>query len=139
MQTVVTMSQWAINRSPTKWHLPLEYHPERWTGDARFKNDDREALHPFSIGPRNCIGQKYVPGKLPPLLTATLFLMRAMLTGIPPISLAIVELRLVLARLLWNFDLELMPESEEWIERQKVYFLWEKIPLMVKLKPIVHN
>ena len=62
-----------------------------------------------------------------------------MLTASPPLSLAIVELRLVLARLLWNFDLKLMPESEEWIERQKVYFLWEKIPLMVKLKPVVHN
>ena len=42
------------------------------------------------------------------------------------------EMRLIIAKLLWHFDMELCVESEEWI-KQKVYTLWEKPPLMVKL------
>jgi hypothetical protein len=43
-------------------------------------------------------------------------------------------MRLILAQVLWNFDLELMPESTDW-SHQKVYAIWEKSPLYVKLKP----
>ena len=35
----------------------------------------------------------------------------------------------------YNFDLELCPESEGWAD-QKVYLLWEKHPLMVKLRDV---
>lgn len=51
------------------------------------------------------------------------------------ISLANHEMRLVLASMIWNFDLELCEESESWLD-QKVYILWVKGPLMVKLKTI---
>jgi hypothetical protein len=47
--------------------------------------------------------------------------------------LAMAEMRLVLARVLWEFDFELLPESNNWFD-QKSYFLWEKKPLMVKLE-----
>jgi hypothetical protein len=43
------------------------------------------------------------------------------------------EMRLLLAKVMFNFDLELCPESEGWTE-QEVYTLWQKKPLMVKLK-----
>jgi hypothetical protein len=43
-------------------------------------------------------------------------------------------MKLVLAKLLWNFDFKLCKESEEWAETQKVFVLWEKRPLMVKLR-----
>ena len=46
-------------------------------------------------------------------------------------------MRLILAKVLWNFDLELAPGSDGWVERQKVYGLWEKGPLMVKVRPVV--
>lgn len=49
-------------------------------------------------------------------------------------SLAWVEMRLILGRLLWNFDLALAPECSHWIERQKVFQVWEKTPLMVRIK-----
>lgn len=43
-------------------------------------------------------------------------------------------MRLLMTLLLWHFDLELMDESEDWID-QKIFTLWEKGPLMVKLSP----
>jgi len=43
-------------------------------------------------------------------------------------------MRLLIALLLWNFDLEIMPESKGW-QKQKVYLLWEKPPLMVQVTP----
>jgi hypothetical protein len=45
------------------------------------------------------------------------------------------EIHIILARLVWNFDMELQEESANWGERQKVYVLWDKPSLMVKLKP----
>lgn len=43
-------------------------------------------------------------------------------------------MRQILAKVLWNFDLELAPESDQW-SKQRLYTLWEKGPLMVKLTP----
>ena len=43
------------------------------------------------------------------------------------------EMRAILARVLWHFDFELCKESENW-DRQKVFFLWEKGDMMVKLR-----
>jgi cytochrome P450 len=52
-------------------------------------------------------------------------------------SLAYAEMRLIIARLLWNFDLELEEKSRRWIDGMKMFTLWEKPPLFVKLKPVV--
>lgn len=49
-------------------------------------------------------------------------------------SLAYAEMRLILARVLWNFDMTLAPgEDGIWIERQRVFLIWDKVPLMVDL------
>lgn len=48
--------------------------------------------------------------------------------------MALHEMRLVLAKLLWHFDFELLPESNGWIESQRVFALWEKKPLNVKIR-----
>lgn len=42
-------------------------------------------------------------------------------------------MRLILAKVLWNFDLSLTEVSEGWAETQRTYTLWEKPPLMVKI------
>lgn len=49
-------------------------------------------------------------------------------------SLAHSEARLIVCQLLYNFDIWLCPESVDWIEKQKVYFLWDKPGLMVNLR-----
>lgn len=53
-------------------------------------------------------------------------------------SLAYIEMRIILARVLWNFDLRLADESKDWLSRQKIYLLWEKSPLYVYLTPRSH-
>jgi len=44
-------------------------------------------------------------------------------------------MRLVLASVLFSFDLKLCEEAKDWAN-QKSYFFWKKGPLMVKLKAI---
>lgn len=100
----------ATHWSESNFTRPKEFIPERWLPEAKepdseFYHDDRASVQPFSIGPRNCIGK----------------------------NLANSEMRLILARVLWNFDLELCKESESWSD-QRSYILWEKPPLMCQLK-----
>lgn len=83
---------------------PYEFRPERWLGDAKYADDHLDALEPFSVGPRNCIGK----------------------------NLAWHEMRLLLASTLLHFDLELCTESQDWSD-QKTYTLWEKKPLICRL------
>lgn len=57
------------------------------------------------------------------------------------LSLAYFEMRSILARVLWNFDMQIEEESQEWSE-QKEYVLWQKPPLWIKLKhreDVVHE
>jgi hypothetical protein len=41
-------------------------------------------------------------------------------------------MRMILATLLYHFDLQLCQESQSWIE-QKCFTLWEKVPLMCRV------
>jgi hypothetical protein len=42
-------------------------------------------------------------------------------------------MRAILARSLWHFDIELCEESQGWFKGQKVFVLWDKLDLMIKL------
>ncbi|KAK8000961.1 trichothecene c-15 hydroxylase [Apiospora marii] len=105
--TVVEIWQWAVYNNPTIITEPENFAPERWLGDPKYKNDRLDAVQPFSVGPRNCIGK----------------------------NLAYAEMRMILARIIWNFDLSIAPQSRNWIKDNLVYFLWEKPPLEVALTP----
>lgn len=80
-QTLVNMSFLGANLSPANFAQPLAFAPERWLDDgpAEFKNDNKAAFQPFSVGTRNCIGR----------------------------NLAYAEMNLILAKVLWQFDLDL--------------------------------
>lgn len=59
--TLVGVPHWAAFRSPYNFARPEEFLPERFLGeDEQFANDKRDALQPFHVGARNCIGRKYV-------------------------------------------------------------------------------
>jgi len=58
-----------------------------------------------------------------------------LLTCNHPHSLAIAEMRLILAKVLFNFDMKLVNPEENWAD-QKVYTLWDKRPLNVYLTPV---
>ncbi|KAK3315756.1 cytochrome P450 [Apodospora peruviana] len=59
--TMLDIWAWAMSYSSKNFALADEFHPERWldaddgSRDPRFVNDRREAVEPFSVGPRNCI------------------------------------------------------------------------------------
>ncbi|KAK7427044.1 hypothetical protein QQZ08_006471 [Neonectria magnoliae] len=105
--TVAWVWHWATYHNPDNFALPESFIPERWEGtDPRCINDKKDAFQPFSHGARNCLGK----------------------------NLGYAEMRLILARLLWNFDFELVdPKDKDWIYDQPMYGLWEKPPLKVHL------
>ncbi|TRX94632.1 hypothetical protein FHL15_004404 [Xylaria flabelliformis] len=104
--TSVAIWQLAANYSSRNFTKPEEFHPERFLGDPEFAKDDLAAVQPFSVGPRNCIGR----------------------------NLAYAEMRLILARILYRFDITPAPGAENWIDRQKIYSNWEKpeLPFYIK-------
>jgi hypothetical protein len=46
-------------------------------------------------------------------------------------------MRIILSRLLFEFDVEVMAESLGWLDEARNFALWTKQPLMVKLTPVV--
>ncbi|KAJ4857898.1 cytochrome p450 domain-containing protein [Trichoderma breve] len=105
--TIVEVWQWPLFHNPNYWTQPDDFIPERWLGDPKFANDRRECFQPFSTGPRNCIGK----------------------------NLAYSEMRLILARVIMQYDIKLAEGTEGWDDRSKTYSLWEKGPVNVYMIP----
>lgn len=109
--TAVAVWQLAMNHAEQYWEAPYEFRPERflYEGKAKYAKDRTEALQPFSVGPRNCIGR----------------------------NMAYAEARLVIAQVLYNFDLTpAEPEkadSLDWLD-QNAYVIWDTPPMRVFLK-----
>lgn len=74
--------------------------------EPRFAQDKKNVVKPFSNGSRDCIGK----------------------------NLAYAEMRIIICRTLFRFDLELLSDQENWLESQLGVFLWLKGPLMVRYK-----
>lgn len=104
--TVLQVPHWPAFHLEANFRDPWRFVPERWLEDcpSEYVDDNKDVFQPFSFGQRNCIGR----------------------------SLAYMEAKITLSRLIMAFDMELMPESLDW-SRQRVYLLYEKRPLYVKL------
>ncbi|KAI0025684.1 putative cytochrome P450 [Xylariomycetidae sp. FL0641] len=112
--TYVEVQHWSMNHSKDNWADPWVFRPERFLAsneEALKAGNKLESLQAFNVGPRNCIGR----------------------------NLAYAEMRLILARIIFDFDLELADDSKNWIEKQKSYALWDRIPLNVHLTPVKHR
>ncbi|KAK4240414.1 cytochrome P450 [Achaetomium macrosporum] len=106
--TIVVVSQLSTYRQKRNWFRPDSFLPERWLPEAgpEFARDCKASFKPFLVGPQNCLGQE----------------------------LANLTLRLIVSKLLLNFDLRLEPESDmTWQTDLPVYNVWIKPPLMVQL------
>ncbi|KAL7785758.1 cytochrome P450 [Trichoderma afarasin] len=110
--TAITVFQEVTYHNPEHFAEPDSYIPERWLPkslpfyDAKFDNDNRAVFKPFSYGPRDCIGK----------------------------NLAYSEMRLTLSRMLYRFDVELVPGQENWHSAQRTFMAWERRPLNIYLK-----
>ncbi|KAK7192093.1 trichothecene c-15 hydroxylase [Paraphaeosphaeria sporulosa] len=109
-QTRCNIFHYAAYRYEANFAQPEEFIPERWlvNAPAEFKNDKREVVQPFMVGPRGCIGK----------------------------GLAYAEMRLILAKMLWHFDFELADPTKQWHERLRSFLIWERTPLRVRSRPV---
>lgn len=48
-------------------------------------------------------------------------------------------MRLVLAKIMFSFDMKLADGSENWIDRQKAFNVWDRIPMNAYLAPVDGN
>ncbi|KAF2691455.1 cytochrome P450 [Lentithecium fluviatile CBS 122367] len=106
--TTVSVSTWCSGHSSTNFKKPDEFIPERWFGSA-YASDNKLASRPFSMGPRGCIGK----------------------------NLAYMELRLVMARMIWRFELECADGAKQWdtegqMKNMKAYSTWVKPELNLR-------
>ena len=95
---------WAAFMSSSSFARPTEFLPERWHAKdtdttSEFDSDNRKVFNPFGLGACSCIGQ----------------------------NLAWMELRSILARMIWNFDISLPTDSTDLnLENWKTYRVWER-------------
>lgn len=114
----VAVAPWAATRSATNFADAERYDPERWLpgkGNGKYAEDKLHSSQPFSLGQRGCIGK----------------------------NLSFFEMRLILAHLLWNFDLKMGSSAEALAAKKKwdehdmlVYQTWVKPDLLIGLKDI---
>ena len=56
-KTGVIVATYSIHRHPTYWPDPLRFDPDRFLPDA-VRTRPAMAFHPFSVGPRHCLGMR---------------------------------------------------------------------------------
>jgi len=97
------------------FHNAREFHPERWLPedhplyDEAYRNDVKDASKQFLVGPRACLG----------------------------INLAYMEMRIILARMVFEFDWDLVSQDVDWERDNKLKMLWQKPELRVRFRPAV--
>jgi cytochrome P450 len=112
LQTPVSIQAYTMNRDEARFHDASSFLPERWLPESAtdpgspFYKDQRHCMQPFSVGPRNCIGQ----------------------------HIAWAEMRLIMAKLLWNFDFKASKGEQLKWEDLRTFVLVEKRPIYVDYK-----
>ncbi|KAF2258940.1 cytochrome P450 [Lojkania enalia] len=104
--TYVAFNQFSANRMSRNFHHPNSFIPERFLNPDP-KTDDMSAFQPFGLGRHSCIGMKH----------------------------AYAEMRLILARMLYSFDIALADQHDRWDwGDQQAFIFWDKRPLRVTLR-----
>jgi len=115
---VVQNGVYARNHSARYFREPRNFRPQRWLPkqdpnyESIFDSDEKSAFSAFSQGPRSCPGS----------------------------NVTWLESRLFLAKLLWTFDIELVPGQTVDLERDlRMYAMWERPDLFVRFVPVVRK
>ncbi|RAH40560.1 cytochrome P450 [Aspergillus brunneoviolaceus CBS 621.78] len=108
--TRVYVTPLAAFRSAANFHEPERFAPERWftQPEKQYAQDQRDACKPFSVGTRDCVGRE----------------------------MAQYMMLLILCNLILHFDFETVPANETWFSGQRIWTIWDKPALMVKLIPV---
>ncbi|KAI2605294.1 cytochrome P450 [Hypoxylon fragiforme] len=106
--TEINVSPWTITHDPKYFTKPWDFIPERWLDPN--STDNKDASRPFLLGPRDCLGRNF----------------------------AWMELNLVLAKILWQYDMELVTKNINWLEDSQVHVLWWKPKLFVRFHQGAH-
>lgn len=110
--TIVSADIYSIQRSPAYFADASSFRPERWIENGEgtlFENDNRAAYQPFLIGSRACIGR----------------------------HMAQQSIRLVMARLVWRYDVEMLNREDFIWERDAASSLiYTDYVVMVRLKKV---
>ncbi|TEA19202.1 Cytochrome P450 monooxygenase BOT4 [Colletotrichum sidae] len=99
--TVVSTSPFAASMSQANFSDPWEFRPERWLDENL--TDDLDASQPFSCGTRSCMGR----------------------------SLGWMELQTIMAKIIYQYDMELVDDKVDWHRDSRMHTLWEKPALMI--------
>ncbi|OLN89794.1 Isotrichodermin C-15 hydroxylase 20, partial [Colletotrichum chlorophyti] len=107
----VSADMYTIQRSPLYWANPDSFCPERWFANGPgtpFENDNRSAHCPFLLGPRLCIGR----------------------------AVAMQSMRLVLAKLVFSFEMQASDPSFRWEDDVKNSYLWIDYQVMANINEL---
>ncbi|ODA79281.1 hypothetical protein RJ55_04874 [Drechmeria coniospora] len=92
-RTEIAVGVYSIHHSPAYYNDPFCYDPDRWYRPADSKGARNESSRlpymPFSVGARSCVGK----------------------------PLAIAQIMIVFARLIWEFDLRRADSDFDWMEK----------------------
>ncbi|KAI1779231.1 cytochrome P450 [Hypoxylon cercidicola] len=106
---------WALARSPTYFHDPLRFRPQRWLPpshplyDSSFAEDHLKSLYPFSLGPRICLGRE----------------------------MAWLQAKLFLAKVFWTFDVVKAPDQHFDLDNTLLHYgFFEKPELRARFVPL---
>ncbi|KAI1381281.1 putative cytochrome P450 [Hypoxylon crocopeplum] len=100
--TEVYTSTWSVSHGAEYFTDPDAFIPERWTDLD--SEDIKEASQPFSLGFRACIGR----------------------------SFAYLQMSLVLSKMIYTYDFELLNKDLDWEAQSKHYVMWWKAPIQVR-------
>ncbi|KAI3332172.1 cytochrome P450 [Xylariaceae sp. AK1471] len=106
--TEVDVSPWTITRDDRYFSDPWDFKPERWLDPD--STDVKAASRPFLLGPRDCLGRNF----------------------------AWMELNIVLAKILWLYDLELVNKDVNWLQDSRVHEVWWMPKLIVRFHKASH-
>jgi hypothetical protein len=152
-QTIIGIALQTAQTSSLHWEDSRGFHPERFLEpehpwfDSRFSRDNKDIFHPYSIGNRNCIAARYVPrstSAIKAIVSPLVWLLSILqldnwsyyLTShLPRIHRFFQgEARLILARIIFSFDIQLTDHTDSDWMNQKAFLVFDMKPLYVKLR-----